>query len=79
MAKLKLDLDALEVESFGTDTADRARGTVHGNSTISELPCTLDTCHHSCGWSEIDCWTQGCRTDFDTCHDFGSCCPAICQ
>ena len=39
MRKLKLDLDALEVESFDTDEARPAeRGTVHGNALWISYP-----------------------------------------
>ena len=79
MAKLKLDVEKLEVESFDTAKAGgRLGGTVHGHAN-SQFPCTWNTCLKSCGWSEIDCYTQGCRTDFNTCGQFGSCCPAICE
>ena len=79
MRKLRLDVDALAVESFDTDAREGRRGgTVRGREG-SEFPCTFGTCYQSCGWSEIDCHTQGCRTDFDTCGQFGSCCPAICS
>ena len=78
MAKLKLNVDALEVESFETAERDRTRGTVQANEA-SQFPCTFGTCFHSCGWSEVQCPTQGCRTDFNTCGDFGSCCPAECS
>jgi len=32
MAKIRLDIDALRVESFDTNVEERARGTVHGRS-----------------------------------------------
>lgn len=32
MAKIRLDIDALRVESFDTDTRGAGRGTVHGRS-----------------------------------------------
>ena len=78
MKKRKLVLDQLQVDSF--DTAPRAttRGTVRAHGGDSVDICTWDTCHDSCGWSEIDCFTQGCRTDWVTCGANGSCCPAVC-
>lgn len=33
MKKLKLEIDALRVESFKTDEAKEERGTVHGNAS----------------------------------------------
>ncbi|HEX2078674.1 MAG TPA: hypothetical protein VHG08_13220 [Longimicrobium sp.] len=77
MKKLKLDVDELAVESFDPECrVERPRGTVDAHED-TEFLC--DTNYHSCGWSEnTNCYTQGCRTDFETCGDFGSCCPAVC-
>jgi hypothetical protein len=77
MKKLKLDVETLAVESFDPESAPVApRGTVKAQSEDTDFLC--GTNFHSCGWSEIDCHTQGCRTDWDTCGNFGSCCPAVC-
>jgi hypothetical protein len=78
MKKIRLALDTLQVESFDTAARSTARGTVRANSGDSVDICTWDTCYDSCGWSDIDCYTQGCRTDWVTCGDNGSCCPAVC-
>jgi hypothetical protein len=78
MKKRRLEIDTLTVESFDTSAPGTARGTVRAHGA-SEFPCTWDTCLKSCGWSEIDCYTQGCRTDWNTCGQYGSCCPAICE
>jgi len=76
MKKRKLEIDRLEVESFDTSAAGKVvRGTVQAHED-TEFLC--DTLYHSCGWSEIECPTQGCRTDWETCGNFGSCCPAVC-
>lgn len=40
ITKLKLDVDALEVTSFDTDTAAQARGTVNAASGTSPMPAT---------------------------------------
>ena len=60
MRKLKLDLDALEVESFdATVTGDDERGTVNAHAeytwscpsthpTWYEHTCDEATCHYSC-------------------------------
>lgn len=39
-SKLKLDVDALEVTSFDTDTAASTRGTVNGASGTDPLPAS---------------------------------------
>lgn len=48
MRKLTLNLDALAVDSFATDAAERGRGTVraHGN-TRNQYTCAF-TCGESC-------------------------------
>lgn len=80
MKKLKLDIDELAVESFQSESGpERPRGTVKAQSEDTEFLCTWEcTNQHSCGWSEVDCYTQGCRTDWWTCGQMGSCCPAVC-
>ncbi|HET7229874.1 MAG TPA: hypothetical protein VFJ16_07725 [Longimicrobium sp.] len=50
MNKLTLDLDALQVDSFGTaDAAAAERGTVHGNATGTKPTCV------SCGGATDPC------------------------
>lgn len=80
MKKLKLNVDALAVESFDAESGqERPRGTVEARSEDTQFLCTYEcTNAHSCGWSDINCHTQGCRTDWETCGEFGSCCPAVC-
>lgn len=53
--KLKLELDALRVESFDTAAASAARGTVRGNGRLAAGGCNTDapdcdpiTCGPSC-------------------------------
>jgi hypothetical protein len=79
MKKLKLDPEALAVESFNAEAGpERPRGTVKAQQD-TEFLCTWEcTNQQSCTWSDVNCHTQVCRTDFETCRDFGSCCPAIC-
>lgn len=55
MRKLKLQVDALEVESFDTHTARGAPGTVRGREeaeaaiTVPVTPqCTVNTCTNGC-------------------------------
>ena len=44
MKKLKLEIDTLRVESFATDAAQGARGTVRGNEVAGALqPATTPT------------------------------------
>ncbi len=54
MAKLTLDLDALQVESFGTSNAAAAvRGTVHGQEGLFDA--TKPSCAVSCGYVTDPC------------------------
>ena len=79
MKKRKLEIDALAVESFATAAPPAPKGTVRAQELTPANPCfPQDTRYDSCGWSEIDCYTQGCRTDWVTCGANGSCCPAVC-
>lgn len=72
MKKLRLELDALAVESFATDAGAERMGTVRGHYN-TELDCTLDresckvscdpcyTCATSCAGGPIcDCMRTGC-------------------
>jgi hypothetical protein len=71
MMKLKLDLTELRVESFGTDRAQPARGTVAGqnapaytescdgscvNTCVSCVNTCLNTCQNSCWGSCLSCY-----------------------
>ncbi|HEX5727206.1 MAG TPA: hypothetical protein VFX98_17145 [Longimicrobiaceae bacterium] len=42
MSKLRLDIEALEVESFDTAEKKGGRGTVHGASETLEAGCSFD-------------------------------------
>lgn len=78
MKKLRLELDALRVESFSTAGEARGRGTVHGNAPVeppelytqSEDPVQCQTqgytCLASCNGSCNSCYSCD-----GTCH--GSC------
>jgi|tagenome__1003787_1003787.scaffolds.fasta_scaffold20988414_6 hypothetical protein len=72
MAKLRLELDQLRVESFATDERGRERGTVKGNAELADgaivMPggtlnqtCMIDFCK--------DSWMSGCLTCAGTCVD----------
>jgi hypothetical protein len=54
MAKLKLNLDALQVESFGSsDAAAAERGTVHGQAAL--FAASKPSCAVSCGYVTDPC------------------------
>jgi hypothetical protein len=57
MKKLKLDLDALEVETFEAERAPAVRGTVQANFTSGPFACQ-DQCYSA------DCSNFGCASDF---------------
>lgn len=66
MRKLRLELDALRVESFETAAAGKEPGTVHAHA-----PPTRRSCDESCGGT---CPDDG--TCMETCIScFGSCEP----
>jgi hypothetical protein len=78
MKKLKLSLDALEVQSFTTASGAPRRGTVHGEQQCTCYTCTCPncetcnaTCPETCGYS---CDGTYCKTmelypscDYETC------------
>jgi hypothetical protein len=47
MKKIRLDVDALEISSFATETAEGQRGTVRGASGY--------TCYHTVGYYRTQC------------------------
>jgi len=56
MRKLKLDLDQLAVDSFGTEAPERKSGTIFGEQCTCYTQCTCPgcptcdaTCNGSCG------------------------------
>jgi hypothetical protein len=54
MAKLKLDLDELQVESFGaSDAAAAERGTVHAREAL--FAASKPSCAISCGYVTDPC------------------------
>jgi hypothetical protein len=54
MAKLKLDLDAVQVESFRpSDAAAAERGTVHGQAALFAV--SKPSCAVSCGYVTDPC------------------------
>ena len=68
MAKLRLELDTLNVQSFDTDGGRDRKGTVHGHDTVETEWCT--------GYPY--CISKRCATPHDTCY--GSCgCTNNCE
>jgi hypothetical protein len=64
MNKLRLDVDGLRVESFATQAAAPARGTVRGHDdTIETENCTIDY-EHTC-WLATCPTFKGCRVHGD--------------
>jgi hypothetical protein len=70
MRKLRLDLDALDVESFAVAAGRPGRGTVHG-AQPTELDCTLapDLCKPT-GPEAPSCQ--------DSCTGLAGCVPSAC-
>lgn len=72
MDKMKLTVDALEVESFETADARDGRGTVMANvGTDPNLNCTDDPAQATCGIECVGPYSQRCTgnvNDFH-CHD----------
>ena len=67
MRKLRLEIDALKVDTFDAGSDDRANGTVRGHDTIETEWCT--------GYPY--CVSKKCQTPYDTCY--GSCdCTQTC-
>lgn len=70
MQKLRLDLDALAVESFQTDKTADGRGTVQGHATRAVDGCGSPRPSDGCS---IGCpATYGCDMDTDTVPDPGT-------
>jgi hypothetical protein len=55
--KISLNPDALRVESFETDTAERERGTVQAHDAASGQSCT-----YNCTLDELTCKGAACGT-----------------
>lgn len=53
MRKLKLDLDTLRVESFGTAVPAESRGTVHGAAATYDAECQTWE-NPWCGWQTVE-------------------------
>ncbi|HEU0053619.1 MAG TPA: hypothetical protein VFQ39_10595 [Longimicrobium sp.] len=70
MKKIRLDLDALDVDSFDTSSPRRARGTMVGHEFSAQTDCQQQTCANTCHvtWCQNTCagtcdptqWGEGC-------------------
>ncbi|HEU4455521.1 MAG TPA: hypothetical protein VFR81_20830 [Longimicrobium sp.] len=49
MKKLRLRLEDLRIDSFGTAEAQNEKGTVHGADSTSEPSCNGQSCDPTCG------------------------------
>lgn len=78
MRKLKLSMDALQVESFHAENPDPERGTVAGYSNPEECVSPNGTCEKYCtDWSCNTC--QGsCNGTCGTCAPTGDTCLGTC-
>lgn len=61
MNKLKLDLDALTVESFDT----RTEASAQGGTVQAHQQSELGTCHDTCGESRYDTCYETCAMTCD--------------
>ena len=81
MRKLKLDPEALSVQSFAVDPARAERGTVRGHDTAGCTPAgaceTLFTCYeYTCNGGSCD-QEPSCHIAY-TCTDCGETCAESC-
>ena len=71
MEKIRLELEALEVETFDADAPEAERGTVHGHSDLCQTQWGQYTCvnYYSC-----DPWIECLATIVDnTCPGVNDC------
>ena len=54
MPKLKIDVDALKVDSFATSAAE-AKAVVTANALAPSYPDPVYTCAYHCTWIGITC------------------------
>jgi hypothetical protein len=82
MAKRRLDLDELEVESFATQTVSAFGGTVQGRMTGATAcdPDSCDTCRFNTCWDTCDpdatcalSCNPSCVVTWCTCDDTCNC------
>jgi hypothetical protein len=80
MRKLKLDPEALSVQSFSVDPPRNERGTVQGHASTGCTPAsaceTLFTCYYTCDGGSCD-GALSCGP-MATCTDCGETCGETC-
>ena len=86
MAKLRLDLDRLTVDSFDTADTRAKKGTVFGEQCTCYTQCTCPgcpTCDATCDTCDWTCegdtcqWSCGGSCYFSECHTCDTCNPTI--
>lgn len=78
MRKLSLNLDEIQVESFATQSANAARGTVNAQQGRETWTCTAAgqfTCDHTCDDATCDCPAP---TNYVSCVSCVQTCGATC-
>lgn len=55
MPKLRIDLDALKVDSFATAAPAAAGGTVVAHALAPSYPDPVYTCAYHCTWIGVTC------------------------
>lgn len=78
MRKIRLDLNALDIESFDTSSVLRAKGTMVGHELSANTQCMQETCANTCHvtWCQNTCagtceptqWGGGCGGESGDCH-----------
>lgn len=69
-SKLKLHLEDLAVDSFGTSGAERPKGTVFGEQCTCHTNCTCPgcpSCDYTCAFTCDDATCNGQATCYGTC------------
>jgi hypothetical protein len=55
MSKLKLEMDALQVESFEALRGEAGRGTIHGAAfSYPQITCVEPSCRYDCSFRTCD-------------------------
>lgn len=78
MKKLALELDELQVESFSTQEADEARGTVAGRNEPPYTESCGGTCVNTCVSCVNTCLNTCPNSCWDTCNTCYATCDAWC-
>ena len=89
MQKIRLDLDALHVDSFETDAAPGSHGTVRGHGEVpKEEPASdydgvcnsyYDSCNGSCASCVNSCWASCAGTCYSCNPTCVQSCHSVCH